>query len=287
LPLNISTELAVPFVVDIDKARADFPDFEFVSALTPSEQKAAFHVRRGTDDLCLKIIAPNHSLERAQREVAAMQEIDHSNVVKLIEYVFSSKGGRTTHYMVEEFIRGHDLALDIRPGHCWPIEEIKKVFGELCDGLSELRSRNIVHRDLKPNNIRVRENGSPVIIDFGLARMLDLDSLTQTGMKVGTPLYFSPEQCVGDKHSIDHRTDLYALGAIMFQAATGKHPCHTARTIDDLFQAVCEGVKISNDAEFASLPDGLKMIIIRLLEKERSRRPVNADLVAKLLRGIK
>jgi serine/threonine protein kinase len=226
-------------------------------------------------------------LERAQREVAAMQEIDHSNVVKLIEYVFSSKGGRTTHYMVEEFIRGHDLALDIRPGHCWPIEEIKKVFGELCDGLSELRSRNIVHRDLKPNNIRVRENGSPVIIDFGLARMLDLDSLTQTGMKVGTPLYFSPEQCVGDKHSIDHRTDLYALGAIMFQAATGKHPCHTARTIDDLFQAVCEGVKISNDAEFASLPDGLKMIITRLLEKERSRRPVNADLVAKLLRGIK
>jgi serine/threonine protein kinase len=117
--------------------------------------------------------------------------------------------------------------------------------------------------------------------------MLDLDSLTQTGMKVGTPLYFSPEQCVGDKHSIDHRTDLYALGAIMFQAATGKHPCHTARTIDDLFQAVCEGVKISNDAEFASLPDGLKMIITRLLEKERSRRPVNADLVAKLLRGIK
>jgi eukaryotic-like serine/threonine-protein kinase len=75
----------VPFVVDIDKARADFPDFEFVSALTPSEQKAAFHVRRGTDDLCLKIIAPNHSLERAQREVAAMQEIDHSNVVKLIK----------------------------------------------------------------------------------------------------------------------------------------------------------------------------------------------------------
>ena len=95
----------MPFVVDIDKAKADFQDFEFVSALTPSEQKAAFHVRRGADDLCLKIIAPNHSLERAQREVAAMQEIDHPNVVKLIEYVFSSKGGRTTHYMVEEFIQ--------------------------------------------------------------------------------------------------------------------------------------------------------------------------------------
>ncbi|WP_285813080.1 hypothetical protein [Bradyrhizobium sp. 62B] len=92
LPLNISTELAVPFVVDIDNAKADFPDFEFVSALTPSEQKAAFHVRRGGDDLCLKIIAPNHSLDRAQREVATMQEIDHPNVVKLIEYVFSSKG---------------------------------------------------------------------------------------------------------------------------------------------------------------------------------------------------
>ncbi|WIW50638.2 protein kinase (plasmid) [Bradyrhizobium sp. 62B] len=79
------------------------------------------------------------------------------------------------------------------PGYRWPLDQIKTVFGELCDGLSELRRRNIVHRDLKPNNIRVRDSGSPVIIDFGLARMLDLDSLTRTGMKVGTPLYFSPE----------------------------------------------------------------------------------------------
>jgi serine/threonine-protein kinase len=226
-------------------------------------------------------------LERAQREVAAMQEIDHPNVVKLSEYVFSSKAGRTTHYMVEEFIRGHDLAQDIRPGQCWPLDQIKNVFGELCDGLSELRRHNIVHRDLKPNNIRIRETtGSPVIIDFGLARMLDLDSLTQTGMKVGTPLYFSPEQCTGDKHSIDHRTDLYALGAIMFQAATGKHPCHSAVTVEELFQAVCEGVKIAHDPEFASLPDGLKIIITRLLEKERSRRPPKAELVARLLRSI-
>lgn len=278
----------MPFVVDIDEAKADFPGFEFVSALTPSEQKAAFHVRRGADDLCLKIIAPNHSLDRAQREVAAMQEIDHPNVVKLIEYVFSSKGGRAIHYMVEEFIRGHDLAQDIRPGHRWSLEQIKRVFGELCDGLSELRRRNIVHRDLKPNNIRIRENGSPVIIDFGLARMLDLDSLTRTGMKVGTPLYFSPEQCIGDKHGIDHRTDLYAVGAIMFEAATGKHPSHTANmTEDQFYQAVCEGVKISGDADFATLPDPLKTIIGRLLEKERSRRPVSAELVAKLLRSVR
>lgn len=278
----------MPFVVDIDDAKADFPDFEFISALTPSEQKAAFHVRRGGEDLCLKIIAPNHSLDRAQREVAAMQEIDHPNVVKLIEYVFSSKGGRAIHYMVEEFISGHDLAQDIRPGHRWPLEQIKKIFGELCDGLSELRRRNIVHRDLKPNNIRVRENGRPIIIDFGLARMLDLDSLTRTGMKVGTPLYFSPEQCMGDKHGIDHRTDLYAVGAIMFEAATGKHPSHTAgMTEDEFYRAVCEGVKIVGDADFAALPDGLKIIISRLLEKERSRRPVSAELVAKLLRSVK
>ncbi|WIW50349.1 hypothetical protein ML401_34895 (plasmid) [Bradyrhizobium sp. 62B] len=73
----------------------------------------------------------------------------------------------------------------------------------------------------------------------------------------------------------------------MFEAATGKHPSHTAgMTEDDFYRAVCEGVKIAGDADFSALPGGLKIIISRLLEKERSRRPVSAELVAKLLRSV-
>src|ERR1019366_6588709 len=99
-------------------------------------------------------------------------------------------------------------------------------FAALCDGLSALKQEGIVHRDIKPENIRVKPSGAPVIIDFGLARHLSLPDLTQTveGAAIGTPLYFAPEQFDGTKHDIDHRTDLFALGILLFEALTGEHP---------------------------------------------------------------
>ena len=81
----------MPFSVPIEIARAEFPSFEFVSPLTPSEQKAAFHVRREGKELCLKIISPSYGMDRLQREVLAMQAIDHPNVVRLVEYEFSAR----------------------------------------------------------------------------------------------------------------------------------------------------------------------------------------------------
>jgi eukaryotic-like serine/threonine-protein kinase len=280
----------VPFSVPIESARAQFPNFEFITALTPSAQKAAFHVRRQNKDFCLKIIAPNQALDRVQREVLAMQSIEHPNVVRLLEYEYSARAGTARHYLVEEFIPGNDLSAHMVSGQRWPVERIIAVFGPVCDGLAELQAHQIVHRDLKPSNIRIRTDGTPVIIDFGLARLLDMESLTQTheGAMFGTPRYFAPEQFKGTKRDIDHRTDLYTLGVLLYEAAVGKHPSYSSQmqTINELSEAVCHSESFIDESTFQALPSNLRLIIRRLLEKERARRPASASVVATLLRAL-
>jgi serine/threonine protein kinase len=146
-----------------------------------------------------------------------------------------------------------------------------------------------VHRDLKPSNIRVRADRSPVIIDFGLARHLDLPDLTRTaeGAAIGTPLYFSPEQFRGTKHDIDHRTDLFALGILVYQALVGRHPFWEAgMTFQQLDDAISTSEKFLMVTEFKRLPRQWQLIVGRLLAKERANRPQDAAQVASIFRKI-
>lgn len=278
------------FVVPLAAAKAQFPEFEFQAALTPSAQKSAFHVKRGGKDYCLKIIAPNQSLDRVQREVIAMQSINHPNVVKVVEYEYSAKAGQSRHYIVEEFIAGTDLTAEITKGAPWSIQKVTSIFALICDGLAELEKAQIVHRDLKPSNIRLKPDGTPVIIDFGLARLLDMASLTLTadGAMVGTPKYFAPEQFRGTKRDIDTRTDLYAVGVLLYEASVGQHPSMkaTMSTLDELSEAVCTSESFVDVNGYKGLPPKLRLLVGRLLEKERAKRPASAALVAKILRDV-
>lgn len=280
----------MPFVVPIEDARARFPEYEFVASLTPSEQKSAFQVRRDGKEYCLKIISPNYGMDRVQREVLAMQRVIHPNVVRIIDYEFRATAGEEKHYIVEEFVAGSDLTDCLSDNNPWTVNRITRIFGGLCDGLEKLRQINIVHRDIKPSNIRLRLTEEPVIIDFGLARHLDMASLTNTndGAQIGTPIYFAPEQFTGTKRDIDHRTDLYALGILLYEAAVGFHPYMTAAitTRDQLNEAVCESDSYAHREEFEMLPKGLKTIIGRLLAKDKARRPASAGLVSSLLSKI-
>jgi serine/threonine protein kinase len=277
----------MPFIVPLAVAQAEYPDFQFIAPLTPSEQKAAFHVKDSKgQDLCLKIIAPNYSLDLLQREIHALQSITHPNVVSLKEYTFSSTPTRQRHYMIEEFVEGKDLADFLTPGKQWDRPRVSKFFSELCDGLSALNGVEIVHRDLKPSNIRVRPNDSPVIIDFGLARHLNLPDATRTseGAAKGTPLYFAPEQFVGTKHDIDHRTDLFAIGVLLYEALVGQHPFwQNNMTWQQLSDAVCTSEDHLSVPKFDALPQKWKIVARKLLEKERAKRPQNAAQVAVLL----
>ena len=256
----------MPYVVPLPQVQADYPEYTVIGALTPSEQKAAFHVQDAQgQDLCLKIISPNYNMDRLSREILALQAIRHPNVAAFREYTFST-----------------------RQGQHWPRTRAATFFSALCDGLEALASKSIVHRDLKPSNIRVRTDDSPVIIDLGLARHLSLSDLTNTsdGAAIGTPLYFAPEQFRGTKHDIDHRTDLFAVGIMLYQALTGRHPFWVPTLRRPLPDVVCDSQDHLSTAEFMALPDQWKLIVGRLLEKERAKRPTNAAQVAAILRRI-
>lgn len=280
----------MPYIVPIADAKDQFQDYTFVKALTPSEQKAAFHVQdKEGRDLCLKLIAPNYSVDRLNREIQALQNIDDPNVVMLIEYTYSSKPQQQRHYIIEEFIEGDDLTIRLT-GQPWERTQVADFFGALASGLEALRLAKVVHRDLKPNNIRVRPDDTPVIIDFGLARHLDLPDITKTGegAAIGTPAYFAPEQFGGTKHDIDHRTDLFAFGVLLYEALIGRHPfLKSSITWAALTKAVCKLDTHLADIDFVQLPGKWKLLVKKLLEKQRVDRPQSAGQVATILNKLR
>lgn len=281
----------MPYTVSIDDARKEFPAFTFMHALTPSEQKCAFHI---TDSkgrhLCLKMIAPTYEPERLSREIAALQLLAHPNIVRLDEYVYSSKAGKQLHYVVEEYIDGDDLSAHFVPAVPWEKLRTAKFFAALYGGLAALRSAGVVHRDLKPANVRVRPNDEPVIVDFGVARHLGLPDLTKTsiGAAIGTPAYFAPEQWEGSRRDIDHRTDLFAAGILLYQALLGRHPFLTnnLKVLSDLRDAVCKSDAPTVAADFLALPAPWRTLLASLLAKSREKRPASAELVHRVLTKI-
>ena len=274
----------MPYQGTLEHAKSDYPEYTCVSSLTQSEQKAAFHVRNSAgEDLCLKIINPNCRLDYLEREILGLQSIAHRNVARLREYVYSSKDGQLKHYIVEDFIEGEDLSQSFASANMWSRAKASVFFSALCDGLEAMRRENIVHRDLKPSNIRVRSDGSPVIIDLGVARHLDLPDITNTsdGAAIGTPMYFAPEQFTGTKHDIKHQTDLFAVGILIHQALIGRHPFVEEEF--SLQDAVCISNNYQQSEAYIALPKTWKLLINRLLAKDIINRPHNAGQVADIL----
>ena len=162
------------------------------------------------------------SLERIHREISLLRSIQVDSFPK--NYLFEWDTSRLEFHIVEELIDGDTL--EARMDLPWDEKEILSFLREIAVALEQLWSRHVVHRDLKPQNIMFRKDMSVVVIDLGIARFLDLVSLTDTLNLMGpcTPLYAAPEQLRNEKQLVDTRTDLFALGTIVLQLALGFHP---------------------------------------------------------------
>ena len=172
--------------------------------------------------LALKLVHADliepESLLRFLREAELMAQVRHAAVVT-IHATGQDAGGP---YLVTDLVEGQSLAEVVERGGLEPARATELV-AELCAAAETLHARGIVHRDLKPANVILRPDGRPVLLDFGLARELDRDSLTRTGEVLGTPAFMAPEQ-VCDPRGVDRRADVYALGGVLYALLRGRAP---------------------------------------------------------------
>ena len=212
---------------------------------------------------------------RLRREFKSLERIDHENVVKVLG--LGEDNG--VPYLVMEFVRGTDLNdwLKETPS----LEKLIHVFAGIASALTAVHAQGIVHRDLKPENIRVTEIGSAKLMDFGLAKTLEGSvALTREGAVVGTVLYMAPEQCRGQQ--LDYRADLYALGAVLFSALTGRPPFLGEGIVQVIMQHI-QGTPPAPKDVNPSVPESLNALVLQMLAKNPLERPQSAFAVKEAL----
>ncbi len=214
-------------------------------------------------------------LERFRREAQAVAALSHPNIVT----IFSIEEAPEGHFMTMELVDGKGLD-EVITGDGMSAERMLEISEPLIRALVAAHERGITHRDLKPANIMVCQEGTVKILDFGLAKLsaaadsdihedMPTQALTQIGTVVGTIPYMSPEQVQGKV--VDHRTDLFSLGVVLFEMATGHRP-FDGETSVDVASAILRGAPESIHETRPDMPDQFGRIISRCLEKEPEMR---------------
>ena len=202
--------------------------------------------------------------ERFLNEVRLARKITHKNVCRI--YEFNRLGGTACISM--EFVEGENLRTVLDRFGGLPLRKGVEFGQQICAGLSEAHSQGVIHRDLKPENIMVDSDGNVKIMDFGIARSQDSDA-TATGAAIGTPAYMTPEQVEG--RPVDPRTDVYALGLILYEIFTGTRAFSGDTPLVIALKQLREAPTPPRQLE-KLLPVGMERIILRCLEKDPARR---------------
>ncbi len=217
-------------------------------------------------------------VERLRREGEIMASIDsHPNVVRV--HALGREHGRS--YLVLDYAAGGDLQTRVRSKGPLPPREAAELIRDLAGGLALMHSKGILHRDLKPGNILFDEEGTPKIVDFGLARSNENQSLTRSGDVIGTPAFMAPEQAVGHRREVGPWSDVYGLGGILYYTLTGESPVR-GKSIVEVVDRVVRGDIRPLRSLVPDVPDALEEICRRTLALDRTARPTAAELEAEL-----
>jgi len=221
-------------------------------------------------------------LARVRREAQAMGRLgDHPNIVTVFD--IGEEAGRPC--IVCQYMEGGSVEdlVEQAPEHRLPIDQSLQIASEVCQALRHAHDRGIIHRDVKPGNIWLTADGHARLGDFGLAVALDLSRLTQAGMMVGTVAYMPPEQALGGK--VDTRSDLYGLGATLYEMATGRPPFSGHDPVAIVSQHL-NTPPVAPSFHNPSLPPALNDLILKLLAKDPEDRPSSADEVLAVLDSL-
>jgi serine/threonine-protein kinase len=236
--------------------------------------------RRDGSTVAVKLLHPQLGVDpefraRFEREAHVAALLRSPYTVHLVDYGVADD----TCYLVMEYVDGHTAADEMKQGPVDPARALR-IATEIARALEEAGARGVVHRDIKPENVMIDKDDRVKVTDFGIARQSASAGMTSTGIFVGTPAYAAPEQVTGD---VDHRSDLYALGATLFAMLTGRPPYRGNSVIQILEQHRTASLPMN---ELGHLPDPVVNVVRRCLEKDpRDRYQSATELVGALERA--
>ena len=231
--------------------------------------------------VALKVIRPELAkhpaiIERFKKELLLSQRVTHRNVIR----IYDLGEGDGVKFITMEFIEGEDLRSLIHERKKFPPEEAVHIMEQVCLALDAAHQVDVIHRDLKPQNVMRDKAGRILVMDFGLARTLQGDGMTQTGALVGTMEYMSPEQALAKE--LDQRSDIFSAGLIFYELLTGVMPYRADSALASLIRRTQERAKPISDHD-STIPQSLTNIVSKCLEREPADRYQTAkELLAEL-----
>jgi serine/threonine protein kinase len=238
--------------------------------------------RETGETVALKLLKPEIAsdqtmMERFKKELLFARKITHKNVCRVHE--FNRIGGIA--YTSMEFVEGDSLRSVLNRFGGLPLRKGLDLSLQMCSALQEAHAQGIVHRDLKPENVMIDTQGNVKIMDFGIAR--SMDAMTRlTGSMVGTPAYMAPEQVAGKQ--VDFRTDIYALGLILYEIFTGQPTFQAENAVAVALKQMREAPKAPHEID-ASIPFGIERAIMKCLQKDPENRFQSIAQLADALRA--
>ena len=228
------------------------------------------------------LISDSMSVKRFQQEVKASARIDHPHAITVYNFGISPEG---LPYIVMDFLQGSSLAEVIKAEGHVEVDRGVKIITQACEALAHAHKQGVVHRDLKPSNIVLTEYDEDPdfvkVVDFGVAKLMGgtaegAQRLTQTGEVCGSPVYMSPEQCMGQE--LDLRSDIYSMGILIYETLTGKLPLIGRTMVDTMSKHVSEmPPSFSKVRPDLYIPERIEQVVMRAMAKDPADRHQNMD----------
>lgn len=216
---------------------------------------------------------------RFKHEAQILAKLQHPHILPVFD--FGEADGYT--YIVMPFVESGTLAGLLR-GQPLPVKQIRSIISQIGGALNYAHSHGLVHRDVKPSNVLIDETGNCLLTDFGIAKMVEgTAKFTSTGAVIGTPAYMSPEQGRGEK--LDGRSDIYSLGIILYEMATGRVPFHAETPVAIIFKHISDPLPLPR-ATNPALPELVERVILKALAKSAEDRFQTAGEMVEALEGI-